>query len=921
MGKKILIVITIVLIVGLLAGWYYFTREAKYFGTPAFRAVPENVSVIIRIHHPGNYTARSLDNPIWKAYSGFPGISVLYRQLSFGDSLFKTYPEVRKIFIDKDLTIMFDGENDHFGNLCIVELSSLTEKRALSALIDDFFSQKGAVTEKVKAGGAELSCFSWKEKERPHNYTIAFYRGLFLAGTDQEMVAKAVKRLETPETPGSSVFEKASKTATDNIDLNIYLNHKRLPQFSRGIFSEAFRKRLEGCSPLAEWSEIDLTQKNKELLFNGFSFTGDSLNHYFGIFLHQRPDSFNLPRLFPSETSFYLGFNINNSSQFFSDYENLLERKNQLAKYKNALNAIKLSYHVDLQKIVADQIDGAAAMLFTRPDTIMPDENRFLVLQVRSGSEMERAMIPLANEPGTGKFELSKNPTLYKIDNETIFKIYKTPVTDFGFRVFGEVFSDVLTNYFTIYDNYLIMGASYESLCRFLMANVLQETLGNSPDYHSFISGLSGHMNFMLWSSPGRSLPFFKEKLNAGLYQNIEKQISALRKIESVAWQIGIENGMTYNLGALKYNPAEVHESQASIIWRSHLDSPVMNQPQFVINPSDKSHREIVMQDSSNNFILMSNAGRALWKIKLQGPIRSQIFQLDYFKDGKVQYFFSTDEALHLIDHEGNYLRNFPSALRSAATNGVSVADYDHNGDYRFFIAGKDHKIYLYDRKGKIVNGWAPQKTEHDVIQPVQFFRVNTRDYIVFADKNRGYILDRKGKQRVIIKADIDYSRNRFTLETGSGKRPARLVTTDSKGGIVMIGFDGSVKRLSLGNFSADHYFIDDDLNSDNKREYIFLDGDSLVVFDQAANQIFNQKFKNSPGLPPEVYTFPDKSRKIGIADRAENKIYLLNPDGTICKGFPLEGNSPFVLGFSATDQFSLITGTSDGYLFNYAIK
>jgi len=921
MGKKVLIVITIVLITGLLAGWYYFTREAKYFGTPAFRAVPENVSVIIRIHHLGKYTARSLDNPIWKAYSGFPGTAALYQQLSFADSLFKTYPEVRKTFIDKDLTIMFDGENDHFGNLCIVELSSLTEKRALSALVDDFFSHKGAITEKVKAGGTQLSCFSWKEKEQLRNYTIAFYRGLFLAGTDREMVIKAVNRLDTPETPGSSVFEKASKTATDNIDLNIYLNHKRLPQFAHRIFSDIFWKRLEGSSPLAEWSEIDLTQKNDELLFNGFSFTGDSLNHYLGIFLHQRPDSFNLAGLFPAETSFYLGFIINNSKQFFLDYENLLGRKNQLGKYKNAINEINSLYSVDLQKIVTDQIEGAAAMVFTRHDTIMPDENKFLVLRVRSGGEMERAMIPLTNEPGSSKFNLSKNPSLYKLDNETIFKIYKTPVTDFGLRVFGEVFSDVVTNYFTIYDNYLVMGVSYESLCRFLRANVLQETLGNSQAYHSFISGLSGRMNFILWSSPGRSLPFFKETLNAGLFQSIEKQITGLQKIESVAWQIGIENGMVYNLGALKYNPAEIHESPASIVWKSHLDSPAMNQPQFVINPSDKSQREIVLQDSSNNLILISNAGRALWKIKLPGPIRSEIFQLDYFRNGKIQYFFSTDEALHLIDHQGNYLQNYPSVLRSAATNGVSVADYDHNGDYRFFIAGKDHKVYVYDRKGKIVTGWAPQKTEHDIIQPVQFFRVNTKDYIVFTDKNRGYILDRKGKQRVIIKGDVEYSRNCFTLEPGSGKRPARLVTTDSKGSIVMIGFDGSVNRLSLGNFSADHYFIYDDLNSDNKREYIFLDGDSLVVFDQAAKQIFSKSFKNSPGLPPEMYTFPDKSRKIGITDSMENKIYLFNSDGTICNGFPLEGNSRFALGFSATDQFNLITGTSEGYLNNYRIK
>jgi hypothetical protein len=921
MGKRILIVITIVLVTALLAGWYYFTREAKYFGTPAFRAVPENVSVIIRVHHLGNYTARSLDNPIWKAYSGFPGVSALYQQLGLADSLFRRYPEVKNTFIDKDLTIMFDGDNDHSGNLCIIELSSLTEKRALSGLVDDFFSRKGALTEKVKAGGTELSCYSWKEKELLHNYTITFYRGLFLAGSDREMVIKAVNRLETPLAPGSSVFEKASKTATDNIDLNIYLNHKRLPQFSHRIFSENFWKRMKGSSPLAEWSEIDLTQKNNELLFNGFSFTSDSLNNYLGIFLHQRPDSFKLAGLLPAETSFFLSFIINNSTQFFRDYENLLKSKNQLDQYRNSINAINSFYGVDLQKIVAVQIEGPAAMVFTRPDTIMPDENKFLVLRVRSGSEMERAMIPLTKASGSSKFDLSKNFSLYKIDKETIFKIYKTPVNDFGSRVFGEVFADVVTNYFTIYDNCLIMGASYESLSRFLRANVLQETLGNSQAYHAFISDLSDRMNFILWSSPGRSLPFFKETLNAGIYQSIEKQIRGFQKVESVAWQINIENGMVYNMAGLKYNPEEVHESPASIVWKSHLDSPVINQPQFVINPSDKAHREIVVQDSSHNFILMSNAGRVVWKIKLRGPIRSEIFQLDYFRNGKIQYFFSTDEALHLIDHEGNYLQNYPIALRSEATNGVSVADYDHNKDYRFFIACKDHKVYLYDRKGKIVAGWVPQKTEHDVIQPVQFFRVDNKDYIVFADKNRSYILDRKGKQRVIIKADIDYSRNRFTLEPASGKRQARLVTTDAKGTVLMIGFDGSVRRLSMGDFSADHFFIYDDLNADNKREYIFSDGDSLFVFDQSAKQIFSHSFKNSISLPPELYTFPDKSRKIGIADCAENRIYLFNADGTVCEGFPLEGNSRFALGFSATGQFSLITGTSDGYLNNYQIK
>ena len=923
MAKKILIGITILLISGLLAGWYIFTREAKYFGTSAFRAVSENVSVIVRVQHLGNYTDRSIENQIWKTYSGFPGINTLYKQLVFADSLIKVHPESTKAFIDKDLTIFFGVENDHFWNLSLIELSSLAEKRALSGLVEDYFLMKGATDEEVKSGGAELLCYSWKEKGEQLSYYITFYRGIFLASADKEIMDQSVKRLETPVAQEKSIFQKANKTATDNIDLNIYLNHKKLLPYASQLFSETFREKLKVSAMLAEWSEIDLTQKDDELLFNGFSFMSDSLNNYLGILLHQKPDSFNLAVVFPAETSFFLNYVINKNELFFQDYEKLLARNNQLEEYKNSLNEINSLYGVDLQHIVIDNLDGAAAMVFTRPVPAMPHENKFLVLRVGSGIKMENAMFPLTKLAGiNGKPDLAKYSSLYKIDKETIFKIYKTPVSDFGKRIFGEVFSDVVTNYFTIYDNCLIMGASYESICQFLRANVLQETLGNDHAYREFTAGLSDHLNFYLWSSPGRSLPFFKETLNTVIYQGLENQITEFQKIESVGWQIGVENGMIYNMARLKYNPV-VRESSTSVLWKSHLGNPVIIQPQFVINPSDKAHPGIVVQDGDYNFSLISAEGRILWKIKLKGPVRSKVFQLDLFRDGKLQYFFNTDDALHLIDRDGNYLQNYPVTLRSPSTNGVSVVDYDREGDYRFFIAGKDHQVYLYDKKGKIVTGWNPPQTEHDVNQPVQFFRVDGKDYIIFTDKNRGYILDRKGNTRVTIRGDISYSRNQFTFEPGSEKMRARLVTTDFQGDVISIGFDGSVKRFPIGTLSPDHYFIYDDFDADNKRDYIFLDGDSLVVFNQNSQQIFSRKFNHEISLPPKLFTFPDKSRKIGIADSSENRIYLFNADGTLYKGFPIDGNSLFSIGFTGfqSGQFNLITGTPDGYLNNYLIK
>ena len=923
MGKKILVGITVLLVAGLVTVWYLFTRESKYFGTSAFRAVPENASVIARIHHIGNYSSRSLDNAMWKAFSGFQGVSTLYRKLKLADSLLNSNQKHINLLTDKDLTIVFQETNDQVQWLSLIELSSLNEKSALSDLFGKYFTKSGITAKKIKFRNADLTCYSWKEAGIPLVYFTTICQGLFLGSTDQTMLAEAIDQLESKSAKGNALFENANKSATGNIDINIYVNHKKLPQFTQKLFSETFWERLNGSARLAEWSEIDLTQKSNELILNGFSFTDDSLNHHLDLFREQKPDSFTLARVFPAESSFFLGYVISNNTQFLKDYEQLLDKNQQLTSYKKSNSEIDSLYGVNPQKLVEENLDGAVSIVFTRSEPEVSEENKYFVMRVKNGSQVEEAMNPLSNiMPAQRKREKPKNFTLYQVDEETSFKIYQSKVNDFGKRVFGEVFARVATNYYAIYDNCLIMGSTVESLGRFLRANVLQETLGNDPAYQKFSSGLSDRLNVYLWCSPGQTLKFFEETINFKIFRSLVKNQGTLLKIESAGWQIGNENGMFYNMGRLKFNPS-VHTSPASLLWKSHLGTLNNSGPHFEVNQSDKYRQEIIVQDGASNLILMTREGRILWKIKLKGPIKSEIFQLDCFKDGKQQYFFSTSEALYMIDHEGNNVPHFPVHLRSAATNGVSVADYDHNKDYRFFIACKDHKVYLFDKRGKIVTGWAAPKTEHNVLLPVQFFRVDNKDYLVFTDKNRGYILDRKGKHIVIVKGDITFSKNSFTLLPKSGKNRARLITTDVNGKIVSVGLDGSVKRSSVGRFSVNHFFIFEDINADNLQDYLILNEDSLVAFDQNLKKLFVRKFNHPVVLPLQIFTFPDKSRKIGITDTDEHKIYLLNSDGSTYNGFPLEGNSPFAIEFSENENlpFNLVTGTSEGLLYNYQIK
>ena len=922
MGKKALVVITIVLISGLLAGWYFFTRQTKTYSTSAFKAVPVNSPVIVRIHDLISFSGKVAKSPILKEYYGLPVTSTLMDNIHFADSLIINNQELKKNIGDKDLTVVAGSGNNNSGILYLLELSSVGEKNSLSKLVNDYFTKKAFSSVKQKCGDASMLTYYSAEGPSQTTFSVSFYKGIFISSADTAMVAGAIKQLDLPSLAEDPEFQKVNKTAASNSDFNIYLNHKSLPKYISSLFSDSFLKRTGNCTQHVTWSEIDVNHKSNELLFNGFTFVKDSLNDYEGILLHQKPGKFTLENYFPEETSFFLCLNLEKPTVFFLDYEEVLRKSGGLKVYKECLNKVDSAYGVNLQKLVTENLEGEAGIVYTQSNHSNPSENRFFIMRTHSGSQIEASMLNLLKPAAPGKKNYLKELTqLFSIDKEATYKIYQLPVPDICEKVFGKIFAGVTTNYFTVYDNCLIMGASYESLCDFLRSDVLKETLSNNKYYKDFASDLSQRFSLYLWIAPGEALPFFQRDFKEVVFDKLESQIESLKKIESFGWQLGAENGMIYNEARLKYNP--VLRNKPTTEWRTHLDFPIKLKPQFIINQKDKENLEVVVQDTHNNLYLMGKEGSILWKIKLAGEILSEVFPVNYSKDKRPQLLFNTRDAIHLVDQVGNYVKGYPIKLRANATNGMSLFDYENNTDYRIFIACDDHKIYAYDKKGRLVTGWSPANTEHEVNKPIQYYRIASKDYLVYFDREKTYILDRQGKPRVKPKEEFTHSQNSFTLEPPAGRNVARLVTTDSEGTVISMGFDGSIKKVLPGKFSTQHFFLYEDLNNDGHRELIYLDGDTLSLYDSEGKLIFIKKFKNPIDTPPQIYTFQAGNKKIGVVNSVENRIYLINSDGSTYDGFPLEANTGFSIGFFSrnTRHFNLIAGSSDGFINNYFVK
>jgi hypothetical protein len=266
----------------------------------------------------------------------------------------------------------------------------------------------------------------------------------------------------------------------------------------------------------------------------------------------------------------------------------------------------------------------------------------------------------------------------------------------------------------------------------------------------------------------------------------------------------------------------------------------------------------------------------------------------------------------------------YPIKLKTSASNPVAVFDYDNNHDYRLFIASDDHKIYAYSGEGKALTGWSFRKTEMVVTKPLQHFRVKGKDYIVFADANRPYILDRKGDERVSLPRFFSKSiNNGFIFDNNTKTHAERIITTDSVGLIKFIYFNGKVEDFAIKAFSSKHVFDYQDLDSDGQKEFLFLDKGRLYAYKQNKSLLFSYAFESD--VLPTILTFSlnKTDKELGFVSASKNEIYLLNGNGSLYGGFPLRGSTPFsICNLSVKGaSFNVLTGSNTGILLNYSVK
>ena len=92
------------------------------------------------------------------------------------------------------------------------------------------------------------------------------------------------------------------------------------------------------------------------------------------------------------------------------------------------------------------------------------------------------------------------------------------------------------------------------------------------------------------------------------------------------------------------------------------LVSKTKHSQNIVVKPTlVKNHRtndlNIIFQDLDNELILTNLNGNKIWSKKFESSIISDIYQIDMYKNGRLQFVFLTYEYLYIVDVKGNIVK------------------------------------------------------------------------------------------------------------------------------------------------------------------------------------------------------------------------------------------------------------------------
>ncbi len=873
-----------------VTAWYLYQNNVKADGDP-WKMIPATPGIIVQFDDPNSVFDKLATNPIWKSLNNtllFKRISLRLQQL---DTLLSGKMSYLHKLRNSKLFVVIYGDASSKSSQTLF-LSAIAINPGLENIKHFLSNRLGPGFAVIIYKYHKYSIFKVIDGIHDMKYYFGFFDGIFAFSMNETLLQQLVDQYSSGKKgiAGNLSIIRLKHTTSKNTDARIYFNYRQLAKLFSYAASGNVQLPLSALSTFALWTETDLMIKQKELLLSGFTTTDKDNNQALSAFKRPAND-----------------INVYNILPFNTDILLVLSQRDMDQQQENVIvKMFHVAYRPLIQRLLP--LTESEIALFTNALGQRDYNSRlYIALRVDEKGELLKVFNEIAILSGGGKKSVYQQHLIQQIK-----------IVPLWGNIAGQLFSGIKRNYFTQIGDYVVFANTPISLHRLIDYYETGKTLDLNENFKQLSDNLSGRANVSLLLKPRALAGLFLNYLNPKTVKAFKNNLETLNNFENISFQYGHENRFFYTNFYVKFNKSFREENLA--LWKTTLDDKIVGKPYLVRNHST-GQNDIIVFDKSKQMYLINGNGKILWKKKLvQLPI-SDIEQVDYYKNGKIQYLFNTRDNLFLIDRKGRFVADYPIRLNPSATNGLSLFDYNRRKNYRILLAQADKRVYSYTIKGNKVRGWIKPKMNNIVADKITRLIANHKDYILITDiDNNVRIVNRKGETRIHIQGRLNKARNSdFYVNRTNSK--GIILTTNSNGKLTYISSSGKLRFTDFGKFSPEHYFLYDDFNGDGSRDFIYIDNKKLKVFNKFKKLLFSYTFESSIHTKPVFFRLGKALKVLGVVASEEKTIYLFDKNGNIMISKGLVGEIPFTVGSLKNNKaVNLITATGNT-LYDYRIR
>ncbi|MFI8377199.1 hypothetical protein [Leeuwenhoekiella sp. NPDC079379] len=734
------------------------------------------------------------------------------------------------------------GDNDY-------DIALFTEVSKNVALKDSTFTKS---LKKTDYEGTTINTYIVNEIEV--YYIIS--NEILIASTSKLVLENTILQGNTGRDPIDSSLQKMIKTS-DASHANLYIKGSYYKRLFKDILSQ-YKFALKEVP--FEWAAIDLEIDNKKTQFTGVLTSAIENGHTLSLLNELESGSSKVASVTPASSIGFSSLSVNNWEQYKI---NLAEKRAILLKdfklpledFFQSVNEVGLIYTSNENLIFANSVDNQSSEK---------------ALAAYSSKRSEYREIPI-----------------YELTDSLAFN-----------RPFSELLNPPAVHTYCKLDSYYVFSKTTSAL-EDLIANYQNgAVVTNSDSYKQFQKKLSDESTLFYYGNVSPQKTFLEKKVDKSEGKILTK--INLEDYPNAGIQFIQADNFTYvNAVISKYN---VHnkKTQVSQIASIKLDNDVLDSPQLLDNYRTKG-KNILVQDISNNLYHIDSSGKIEWKKEIDGPILGKIQQVDLYKNGRLQYAFTTANRFYILASDGEIVKPFGQKFENIITQPLAVFDYDGSRNYRFVIT-QGATLQMLDNTASIVKGFDYDKTSNLLNAP-QHLRSGTKDYILTQLEDGSLnILDRRGNNRITINQKFKFSGYPISIKNGN------FILFEADGTQIAISESGKIttkkNKLSSG-------FLYDNLGSVEAALF-----ENKLVINGHEKELELGIYK---GL--KVIRF-EKKYYVVLTDLQTNKIYLFNTEGILLPNFPVYGSSNANAGsLNSTAKMGLVTKGESNSVIIYQIN